>query len=79
MDAVTAESPNKVVRWAGEVFGFLTAVRAEMGKVTWPTRDELTKATRMIVILAVTLGLVIGMLDFMLNLILVQWLARLTA
>jgi preprotein translocase SecE subunit len=80
MDAVVAaESPNKVTRWVGQVFGFLTAVRAEMHKVTWPTRDELTKATRMIVILAVTLGVLIGWLDLLLNLILVEWLARLTA
>jgi preprotein translocase SecE subunit len=79
MDAVAAESPNKVVRWGGQVIGFLTAVRAEMGKVTWPTPDELTKATRMIVILAVVLGVLIGWLDLLLNLVLVEWLARLTA
>ena len=35
---------------------FLTAVRAELRKVTWPTREELQKATRMIVILSVVLG-----------------------
>jgi preprotein translocase SecE subunit len=50
-----------------------------MGKVTWPTPDELTKATRMIVILAVVLGVLIGWLDLLLNLVLVEWLARLTA
>jgi preprotein translocase subunit SecE len=73
------ESPNKVVRWGGQTIGFLKACRQEWDKVTWPTRDELTKATRMIVILSVVLGLVIGLLDWTLNLVLVQWLARLTA
>jgi preprotein translocase subunit SecE len=46
---------------------FLTAARAEMKKVTWPTRDELVKATRMIVILSVVLGVMIGLLDWVLQ------------
>ena len=56
---------------------FLKAAKAELSKVTWPTRDELLKATRMILILAVSLGFIIGMLDLFLNLVLVEWLARL--
>ncbi len=79
MDAVATERPA--------ARGPLGAARppvpdqcpGEMGKVTWPTRDELIKATRMILILAVVLGFVIGMLDLLLNLVLVEWLARLTA
>ena len=55
---------------------FLIAVRAELGKVTWPTRDELTKATRMVIIFAVVLGLAIGLLDWLLNLILVKGIAQ---
>lgn len=56
---------------------FLVAVRAELGKVTWPTRDELVKATRMVVVFALVLGVVIGLLDWLLNLILVTGIARL--
>ena len=63
------------LRRAGE---FLTAVRAEMQKVSWPTREELIKATRMILILAVALGLVIGWLDLLLQLILVDGVAQLS-
>jgi preprotein translocase SecE subunit len=54
------------------------AVRAEMQKVSWPTREELIKATRMILILAVALGLVIGWLDLLLQLILVDGVAQLS-
>ena len=79
MDAVATERPAALVRWGRQATGFLTSVRAELAKVTWPTRDELIKATRMILILAVALGFVIGMLDLLLNLVLVEWLARLTA
>ncbi len=78
MEAVT-ESSSRLVRWSGNTIGFLRACRQEWDKVTWPTRDELTKSTRMIIILSVALGLVIGLLDFLLNVVLVQWLARLTA
>ena len=56
---------------------FLIAVRAELGKVTWPTREELLKATRMVVIFAGILGVIIGLLDWLLNLILVSGIARL--
>ena len=55
---------------------FLVAARAELGKVTWPTRDELIKATRMVVIFAVILGIAIGLLDWLLNLILVKGVAQ---
>jgi len=79
MEAVTAERPAALVRWGRQASEFLASVRTEMGRVTWPTRDELIKATRMILILAVVLGFVIGMLDLLLNLVLVEWLARLTA
>jgi len=61
----------------GRTRDFLESVRAELGKVTWPTRDELTKATRMVVIFAVLLGLAIGLLDWLLNMILVKGVAQL--
>jgi preprotein translocase subunit SecE len=57
--------------------GFLTAVRAEMRKVTWPTREELQKATRMIVVLSLVLGVAIGIMDVVLQKILVDGVARL--
>ena len=50
---------------------------AELGKVTWPTRDELVKATRMILILSVVLGLLIGWMDLVLQKILVEGVAAL--
>ena len=52
-------------------------VREEMKKVTWPTREELVKATRMIVILSIVLGITIGLMDYVLQLILVEGIARL--
>jgi len=61
----------------GQSVEFIRSVKAELKKVTWPTRDELTKATRMILILAVVLGLAIGWMDLLFNWILVHGVARL--
>jgi preprotein translocase subunit SecE len=72
-----APTGNRVTGWVGQTRGFLVAVREEMRKVTWPTRDELLKATRMIIILALLLGVAIGLLDWLLQLILVEGVARL--
>ncbi len=53
-------------------------MRGELGKVTWPTKDELIKATRMIVVLSIILGVAIGWMDLLLNLVLVDGVAALT-
>ena len=73
--AKTSAAP---VRWTQESVEFLRSVRAELGKVTWPSREELVKATRMIVILSVVLGVLIGWMDALLNFILVDGVARLS-
>ena len=72
-----AQSSNRLTGWVDRTRHFLVGVRDEMRKVTWPTRDELIKATRMIVILSIMLGIVIGLMDYVLQLILVEGIARL--
>ncbi len=67
----TERAPGRIAR-AGE---FLVATRAEMRKVTWPSRDELVKATRMIVVLSLILGVTIGLLDVVLQKLLVDGVA----
>jgi preprotein translocase subunit SecE len=63
--------------WVQQTIQFLRGVRDELKKVTWPTRDELVKATRMIVVLSIVLGITIGLMDFILQAILVNGVARL--
>ena len=78
MDRVqVAQQPGRLVGWVGRTRDFLAGVREELRKVTWPTRDELIKATRMIVVLSIILGVVIGLMDWLLQLILVDGIARL--
>ena len=78
MGSVQVERPgNRLTGWFHRTAGFLVSVREELKKVTWPTRPELIKATRMIVILSIILGLTIGLMDWLLQLILVDGVARL--
>ena len=78
MGSVQVEQPsNRLTGWFHRSTGFLTSVREELNKVTWPTRPELVNATRMIVILSIVLGLTIGLMDYVLQLILVDGVARL--
>ena len=72
-----AQPANRLTGWVDRTRRFLVAVRDEMKKVTWPTREELVKATRMIVILSIVLGITIGLMDYVLQLILVEGIARL--
>jgi preprotein translocase SecE subunit len=68
---------NKMLGWVGNTRGFLVGVREELRKVTWPTREELAKATRMIIVLSIVLGFTIGLLDYVLQAILVNGVAHL--
>jgi preprotein translocase SecE subunit len=77
MDTVQVQRSNKVTGFVHRTTGFLTAVRDELKKVTWPTRPELVKATRMIIVLSILLGLTIGLMDYLLQLTLVEGIARL--
>jgi preprotein translocase subunit SecE len=75
--APVSQRANKLTGWVPRTAGFLTAVRDELKKVTWPTRPELIKATRMIIVLSIVLGLTIGLMDYLLQLTLVEGVARL--
>ena len=72
-----AHPSNKMMGWVGSTREFLVGVREELRKVTWPTRDELAKATRMIIVLSIVLGFTIGLLDYVLQAILVNGVAHL--
>jgi preprotein translocase subunit SecE len=46
---------------------FLREVRAEMGKVTWPGRQEVQAATLVIIALVMLLAAFIGGVDFLVS------------
>ncbi len=61
----------------GRFVDFMRDVRNEIRKVTWPTWDELKKATLVIVVFVAVLGFVIGVMDTALQFLLVTSVARL--
>ncbi|MES2304094.1 MAG: preprotein translocase subunit SecE [Gemmatimonadota bacterium] len=56
---------------------FLVEARAEMDKVSWPPKPELIKATRAVIIGSLMLGVAIGVLDWLLQKLLVDGVALL--
>ena len=56
----------------GRVVQFYHEVQDEMRKVTWPDRPQLKDTTIKIIIFVLFLGAVIGAIDLVLQLILVQ-------
>ena len=59
------------------IVGFLRDVRGEVRKVTWPTTEELKKATLVIVIFVTILGIVIGLMDATFQFVFVKAVAKL--
>ena len=74
-EALTSrEAPRGLL---AQFVGFLRDVRGEVRKVTWPTVDELKKATLVIVIFVSILGLVIGLMDATFQFVFVKAVAKL--
>jgi preprotein translocase subunit SecE len=72
-DREVRSPPGRIARF----IQFLRDVRTELRKVTWPTFDELKKATTVIVIFVSLLGLLIGLMDAAFQQIFVKLVAKL--
>jgi preprotein translocase subunit SecE len=68
---------NQVAAFAGRTAAYLRDVRAELRKVSWPTMQDLRKSTTVIVIFVVIIGILIGLMDWLLSVILIDWLGQL--
>ena len=62
--------------FAGRTVAYLRDVQAEVRKVSWPTFEDLRKSTTVIILFVLALGLIIGLIDLMWALILVDGLGR---
>ena len=47
--------------------GWFTGLKAEFHKIIWPTKEQLAKETTAVVIVSVILGLIIALLDFVIQ------------
>ena len=51
----------------GKIRNFFLEVKAEMNKVTWPTREELVGSTGVVLMTMVILSAFIGVTDFIVS------------
>ncbi len=47
------------------VFSFFGEVFGEMKKVTWPSREETTRLTMLVLAVSIAIGAMLGILDFL--------------
>jgi preprotein translocase subunit SecE len=66
-----------VVALAQRSMGYLRDVRAEVRKVTWPTWDDLRRTTVVVSIFVIIIGIIIGILDRISSLLMIDWFPRL--
>ena len=63
----SGDGGNVVVRWWENSRAFLTEVRNEMRRVTWPSRKEVYATTIVVIITSAFFGLYLFTLDVLLN------------
>ncbi len=50
-----------------KIVQYLKSVQFEMAKVSWPSKEEITNATTLVVILSIIFATVVKIFDFVLN------------
>jgi preprotein translocase subunit SecE len=66
------ESPEHVSGWFGRARRFLIEVRAELSRVTWPTRREVWATTIVVIVISLVIGIYLYLVDLSLS-ALVAW------
>jgi preprotein translocase subunit SecE len=63
---------ERVKTGTGDFVSFLGDVKSEVLKITWPSREELRKATMVILAFVVVVAIIIGTMDLVLQWLLVR-------
>ena len=56
-DKPVVKKPNKIQKWWRETVG-------ELRKVTWPTKEEAIKMTKIVIVVVLATALFLGVVDF---------------
>jgi len=64
------------VAMAGRVVGYLRAVRVEMGKITWLPWSQLRSETIKVIVIVSIIGVIIGIMDWIFSIVLIQFLGN---
>jgi preprotein translocase subunit SecE len=61
------DTPDQVSGWFGRARRFLAEVRAELGRVTWPTRREVWATTIVVILTSMLFGAYLWTIDILLS------------
>ena len=76
--AVVKESFGaRVARWPAATVAFYHAVMAELRRVTWPDRPQVQQLAIGVIVLSLSIGAVIALMDLVLQQLLVRWIPAL--
>ncbi len=62
----------------GKISNFLKQTKAELKKVTWPTKDQTIRLTIVVILVSLVVSLYLGSLDYIFNQIL-KYVVELTS
>jgi preprotein translocase subunit SecE len=66
-DSFGGRARDSVTGWWGRSRRFLSEVRNEMGRVTWPSRKEVYATTFVVILTSIFFGLYLSVVDLLLN------------
>jgi preprotein translocase subunit SecE len=66
-DSFQGRARESVTGWWGRSRRFLSEVRNEMGRVTWPSQKEVYATTVVVILFSVTMGVYLWLVDLLLN------------
>jgi preprotein translocase subunit SecE len=72
-ESIGGRARDGVAGWWGRARRFLTEVRNEMARVTWPTRREVYATTLVVILTSIFFGLYLWGIDMILN-SLMRWI-----
>ena len=74
-DSLGGRAKESVTGWVGRSRRFLSEVRNEMGRVTWPSRKEVYATTIVVILTSILFGVYLGALDLLFDRM-IQWVFR---
>jgi preprotein translocase subunit SecE len=74
-DSFGGRARDSVTGWWGRSRRFLSEVRNEMGRVTWPSRKEVYATTFVVILFSVVMGIYLWIVDLTLDGI-IRWVHK---
>ena len=74
-DSFAGRAREGVTGWWGRSRRFLSEVRNEMGRVTWPSKKEVYATTLVVILFSVVMGLYLFLVDLALDRV-IRWVYR---